>query len=62
MAGAKDPRAMPLADFIAEVMQIFHTQPTPSEICVERVKGMRFAAEQGKFDAIFQGLNSSFEL
>jgi uncharacterized oxidoreductase len=62
MAGAEDPRAMPLADFIAEVMQIFHTQPTPSEICVERVKGMRFAAEAGKFDAIFQGLNSSFEL
>jgi len=62
MQGAEDPRAMPLADFIAEVMQIFHTQPTPSEICVERVKGMRFAAEAGKFDAIFQGLNSSFEL
>jgi len=62
MQGDEDPRAMPLADFIAEVMQIFHTQPTPSEICVERVKGMRFAAEAGKFDAIFQGLNSSFEL
>jgi uncharacterized oxidoreductase len=62
MAGAEDPRAMPLADFIAEVMQIFQTQPTPSEICVERVKAMRFAAEAGKFDAIFQGLNGSFNL
>ena len=62
MQGAEDPRAMPLADFIAEVMQIFQTQPTPAEICVERVKGMRFAAENGKFDAIFQGLNSSFTL
>ena len=62
MAGAEDPRAMPLADFIAEFMQIFQTQPTPSEICVERVKAMRFAAEAGKFDAIFQGLNGSFEL
>jgi uncharacterized oxidoreductase len=62
MQGAEDPRAMPLADFITEVMQIFQTQPTPAEICVERVKGMRFAAEAGKFDAIFQGLNGSFNL
>ena len=62
MQGAEDPRAMPLADFIAEVMQIFQTQPTPAEICVERVKGMRYAAEAGKFDAIFNGLNSSFNL
>jgi hypothetical protein len=43
-------------------MQIFRTQPTPAEICVERVKGMRFAAEAGKFEAIFQGLNGSFSL
>jgi len=62
MQGAEDPRAMPLTDFIAEVMQIFQTQPTPAEICVERVKGMRFAAEAGKFDAIFQGLNGSFNV
>jgi uncharacterized oxidoreductase len=62
MQGAEDPRAMPLAEFIAEVMQIFQTQPTPAEICVERVKGMRYAAEAGKFDAIFQGLNGSFNL
>ncbi|MGA2848473.1 MAG: SDR family oxidoreductase [Terracidiphilus sp.] len=62
MQGAEDPRAMPLAEFIAEVMQIFQTQPTPAEICVERVKGMRFAAEAGKFDAIFQSLNGSFSL
>jgi uncharacterized oxidoreductase len=62
MQGAEDPRAMPLTEFIAEVMQIFQTQPTPAEICVERVKGMRFAAEAGKFDAIFQSLNGSFSL
>ena len=62
MQGAEDPRAMPLTDFIAEVMQIFQTQPTPAEICVERVKGMRYAAEAGKFDAIFNSLNSSFNL
>jgi uncharacterized oxidoreductase len=59
MGGASDPRAMPLDKFIAEVMDILNTQPTPPEICVENVKGLRFAAESGKFDAIFQGLNAS---
>jgi uncharacterized oxidoreductase len=59
MNGADDPRAMPLAQFIAEVMQILKTQPTPPEICVENVKRLRFAAESGNFDAIFKGLNAS---
>jgi uncharacterized oxidoreductase len=59
MSGASDPRAMPLDKFIAEVMEILKTQPTPAEISVENVKGLRFAAETGKYDAIFQGLNAS---
>lgn len=42
---AQDPRAMPLADFLTEVMQIFKTQPSVTEVCVERVKPLRFAAE-----------------
>jgi uncharacterized oxidoreductase len=59
MSGASDPRAMPLGKFIAEVMEILKTEPTPPEICVENVKRLRFAAESGHYDAIFQGLNSS---
>jgi uncharacterized oxidoreductase len=59
MSGANDPRAMPLDKFIAEVMAIFKTQPTPAEICVENVKGLRFAAESGRYDAIFTGLNEA---
>jgi uncharacterized oxidoreductase len=59
MGGASDPRAMPLGKFIAEVMEILKTQPTPHEICVENVKPLRFSAETGKFDAIFQGLNGA---
>jgi uncharacterized oxidoreductase len=59
MGGASDPRAMPLDKFLAEVMEILTTQPTPPEICVENVKGLRFAAESGKFDAIFAGLNAA---
>jgi uncharacterized oxidoreductase len=59
MSGADDPRAMPLNLFIAEVMEILKQQPTPPEICVENVKRLRFAAESGKFDQIFNGLNAS---
>jgi uncharacterized oxidoreductase len=57
--GASDPRAMPLEAFIAEVMEILKTQPAAAEISVENVKRLRFAAESGHYDAIFQGLNEA---
>jgi uncharacterized oxidoreductase len=60
MDGAEDPRAMPLADYIAETMSLLTAEPTPPEIIVERVKGLRFAGDSGRYDAVFQGLNSSF--
>ena len=59
MGGASDPRAMPLDKFIAEVMEILKTQPTASEICVKTVHPLRYAAESGKFDAVFQGFNDA---
>ena len=57
--GANDPRAMPLKDFIAEVMEILETQPAAAEICVENVRRLRLAAESGHYDSIFQGLNKA---
>jgi uncharacterized oxidoreductase len=57
---AKDPRAMPLKDFIAEVMNILKTSPDATEICVERVKPLRFAEANGGYDALFQNFNDSF--
>ena len=57
MNGASDPRAMPLAAFIAEVMAILETGAT--EICVENVKRLRFAVESGTYGQIFQGFNDS---
>ncbi len=57
--GTSDPRAMPLDQFIAEVMTILKTQPEATEICVENVKRLRFAAESGHYDAVFQGLNQA---
>ena len=59
MSGASDPRAMPLAEFIAEVMEILKTQSDATEICVARVRGLRSAAENGNYDAVFNGLNAS---
>jgi uncharacterized oxidoreductase len=59
MNGASDPRAMPLDKFIAEVMDILKTQPTATEICVENVKRLRFAAEAGNYNAIFLGFNDA---
>jgi uncharacterized oxidoreductase len=59
MNGAEDPRAMPLGAFIAEVMAILSSQPEAREICVENVKGLRFAAEAGHYDGLFQGFNDA---
>ena len=53
--GASDPRAMPLDEFIGEVMDILKTQPMVTEISVEKVKHLRFAAESGHYDSIFRG-------
>jgi uncharacterized oxidoreductase len=57
---AEDPRAMPLGDFIAEVMQILQTQPEASEILVKRVEPLRFAAAGGaeNYAQVFQTLNA----
>ncbi|MGD0667335.1 MAG: SDR family oxidoreductase [Bryobacteraceae bacterium] len=57
--GAYDPHAMPLDRFLAEAMEILKTQPTAAEICVENVKPLRFAAESGRYDAIFRRLNEA---
>ena len=62
MSGASDPRAMPLNEYIAEVMEILKTQPEVKEICVERVKGLYGAASGGHYDAVFNGLNAAMAL
>jgi uncharacterized oxidoreductase len=58
---AKDPRAMPLGEFITEVMHILKTQPEATEICVKRVYPLRFAAAEGetKYEEMFRTFNGS---
>ena len=60
---ANDPRAMPLKDFIKEVMSILETKPDANEICVEKVKPLRYAAEGGqeKYEQFFQTFNNAMK-
>ncbi len=55
-AQTKDPRAMPLKDFIAETIQIFQKQPEAVENFVESVKPLRFAEANGTYDKAFEML------
>ncbi len=57
--GTADPRAMPLDQFIAEVMEILKAQPKNGEICVKNVNRLRFAAQEGRFDETFNGMNEA---
>ncbi len=50
---------MPLKDFIAETMGILRDSPDATEICVERVKPLRFAEANGGYDAFFKEFNDA---
>ena len=60
-AQAEDPRAMPLADFISETMNIIQTQRDVAEVIVEKVKFLRFAEQGGpeKYNAFFKSFNEA---
>jgi uncharacterized oxidoreductase len=60
-AQASDPRAMPLKEFIDEVMNILKTQPDVREVLVERVKPLRFAELNGveKYEEFFKSFNDA---
>ncbi|SPF49354.1 Oxidoreductase (fragment) [Candidatus Desulfosporosinus infrequens] len=56
---ANDPHAMPLKDFIFEVMQILKEQPRIKEVLVNWVRELRFSAEEGneKYETLFKKYN-----
>lgn len=58
---ANDPMAMPLREFIDEVMSILQSQPDVQEVCVKKVYPLRFAAEGGqeKYREFFEQFNAS---
>lgn len=57
---ASDPHAMPLHEFITEVMHILKTSPDAQEILVERVKPLRNAEASGNYAVVFKTLNDAF--
>jgi len=57
MGGADDPHAMPVEEFVSEVMEIIKSQPDATELCVESVKRLRFAAEAINYENVFREVN-----
>lgn len=56
---ATDPNAMPLRDYIAEVMQILSDPDLPrGEIIVSRVKALRWAEKNDAYGQMFEALNN----
>jgi uncharacterized oxidoreductase len=58
---AKDPNAMPLNEFVDEVMGILKSQSDAKEVCVKKVYPLRFAAEGGqeKYEQFFKQFNDT---
>jgi uncharacterized oxidoreductase len=57
---AIDPHAMPLVEFIDEVMAILADDTGVQEVIVERCKPLRYAAENGNLADMIVGLNGAF--
>lgn len=58
---SSDPRAMPLADYLNQTMQIFTTQPNATEIVVERARPIRLAQQEGAetYNTFFEQFNDA---
>ncbi|WP_214104536.1 SDR family oxidoreductase [Acrocarpospora catenulata] len=51
--------AMPLEEFVAEVVALLEAQPDAREIQVERVKFLRYGEARGDYDQVVATLNAS---
>jgi short-subunit dehydrogenase involved in D-alanine esterification of teichoic acids len=49
--------AMPLDDYVSEVMELIQTQPDAREIQVQNVKFLRYAEARGEYDSVVATLN-----
>lgn len=55
---ASDPRAMPLAEYVDEVMQLLDAQDHPrGDVLLERDFARRWAERDGQYEAIFAAIN-----
>ncbi|MGW0809133.1 SDR family oxidoreductase [Nonomuraea sp. NPDC002799] len=51
--------AMPLDEFVAEVLALVESQPDAQEIQVERVKFLRYGEARGDYDQVVKTLNAA---
>lgn len=56
---ADNEAAMPLDEFVAEVMALLESEPDATEIQVERVKFLRYGEARGDYDQVVAALNGS---
>jgi uncharacterized oxidoreductase len=56
---ATDPNAMPLKEFITEVMAILEANPDATEVIVERCKPLRNAEATGNYKKMFDMINNA---
>jgi len=55
---AENEQAMPLDEYVAEVMGLIETQPGAREIQVERVKFLRYGEARGDYDQVVATINA----
>ncbi|WP_329791688.1 SDR family NAD(P)-dependent oxidoreductase [Lentzea sp. DG1S-22] len=55
---AENEHAMPLDEYVAEVMSLIETQPDSREIQVERVKFLRYGEARGDYDQVVAAINT----
>ena len=58
MGQSNEPSAMPLEEFLDESVSLFETQPDAHEILVERVKFLRNAEIEGRYDDVLAMLSN----
>ena len=51
--------AMPLDEFVTEVVDLIETRPDAKEIQVERVKFLRYGEARGDYDQVVEALNAN---
>ncbi|MEV6825231.1 SDR family NAD(P)-dependent oxidoreductase [Amycolatopsis sp. NPDC051102] len=56
---AENEHAMPLGEFVTEVMGLIETQPEATEIQVERVKFLRYGEVRGDYGRVVATLNGT---
>ncbi|MEU4087742.1 SDR family oxidoreductase [Streptomyces aureus] len=54
----ENEHAMPLDEFVAEVMDLIESRPDAKEIQVERVKFLRYGEARGDYDQVVETLNA----